>query len=73
MSRDAVQRLVAVAAAAFGLAYYSAFLDYGLNFDDEGTLLYQFERMSEGEWPYVDFHVGYTLGVYYLHLSLIHI
>jgi hypothetical protein len=38
-----------------------------INIEDEGTLLYQFERLADGQRPYVDFHLGYTPGVYYIH------
>ncbi len=67
MKRDL---LTALAVFLVGMAYFSLFLDYGMNFEDEGTLLYQFDRIAGGQEPYRDLHVGYTLGVYYVHSFL---
>ncbi len=55
---------------ALALAYLLIFVGYGINLEDEGTLLYQFERMAEGQRPYEDFHAGYTPGVYLVHSFL---
>ncbi len=50
-----------------GLAYFGFFIDYGINFEDEGTLLYQIERTADGQIPYLDFHIGYTPAIYHVH------
>ncbi len=55
-----------------GLAYFAAFLDYGLNLDDEGTLLYQIERVADGQQVYTDFHIGYTPAIYHFHAWIFH-
>lgn len=55
---------------ALGLAYFGFFVDYGINFADEGALLSQMSRLADGEVPWVDFHIGYTPGVYYSHAFL---
>ena len=44
--------------------YFLALAPYGLNLDDEGTLLYQIYRTAVGHALYQDFHAGYTPGVY---------
>jgi hypothetical protein len=53
--------------ACLAFAYFSAFMTYGINLPDEGTLLYKYERFGQGERLYADFHAGYTPGVYYVH------
>ncbi len=45
--------------------YFCALVPYGLNLDDEGTLLYQIYRTALGHRLYSDFHAGYTPGVYW--------
>jgi len=54
--------------AAF--VYFLALAPYGLNLDDEGSLLYQIYRASVGQVLYRDFHAGYTPGVYTLNAFL---
>jgi hypothetical protein len=54
--------------AAFG--YLSLFTTYGVDFADEGTLVSQFERASEGDLPFVDFRPVGTPAVYWLHGAL---
>ena len=44
--------------------YFYSLVPYGLNLDDEGTLLYQIYRTALGHRLYTDFHAGYTPGVY---------
>ncbi|MCK6556439.1 HEAT repeat domain-containing protein [Candidatus Binatia bacterium] len=46
------------------VAYFAALAPYGLNLDDEGTLIYQIYRTYLGQTLYVDFHAGYTPGIY---------
>ncbi len=55
---------------AGALAYYALFVHYGVNLDDEGTLLAQIYRTAQGELPYRDFHMGYTPGGHYYHAWL---
>ncbi|MBI3767342.1 MAG: hypothetical protein HY271_02485 [Deltaproteobacteria bacterium] len=52
------------------LAYVLPFRAYGLNLDDEGTLLYELLRVLRGDVPYVDFRTGYTPGYFYLSAGL---
>ena len=61
---------IALALACLALAYFSAFRAYGINLPDEGTLLYKFERMADGQRLYADFHAGYTPGVFFVHSFL---
>jgi hypothetical protein len=69
---EAVRRRwwTALTLACVAFAYFSAFRSYGINLPDEGTLLYKFERMADGEHLYADFHAGYTPGVFYVHSFL---
>jgi hypothetical protein len=61
---------IALGLACLALAYFSAFRGYGINLPDEGTLLYRFERMADGQRIYADFHAGGTPGVFYVHSLL---
>ncbi|GIW43239.1 MAG: hypothetical protein KatS3mg077_0521 [Candidatus Binatia bacterium] len=54
----------------FTAAYFFSLVPYGLNLDDEGTLLYQIYRTSLGHRLYSDFHAGYTPGVYLWNAAL---
>lgn len=55
---------------ALTLCYFSLFIHFGFNLDDEGTLLAQFYRTYLGELPYRDFHMGYTPSGHYFHAAL---
>jgi hypothetical protein len=68
--RGAASRLAALAVFAGALAYFALFITYGVNLDDEGTLLAQIYRTAQGELPYRDFHMGYTPGGHYYHAWL---
>jgi hypothetical protein len=48
----------------------AAFLHYGFDLVDEGTLLAQFARVRSGQWPYRDFHTGYGPAAFGLNAAL---
>jgi hypothetical protein len=60
-----------LALGASALALYLAFVRYGVNLDDEGTVLNQVLRTARGERPYLDFHTGYTPAMFYLNAALL--
>lgn len=65
-----------VATALIGVfvaGLYLTFVRYGVNLDDEGTILYQILRTYRGERPYLDFHTGYTPAMFYLNAGLMEI
>ena len=60
---------LAVFAAA--LLYFLLFVGYGFQPEDEGALLFWLERVARGQFPYVDFHTGYTPGYFYFGAGLL--
>jgi HEAT repeat protein len=61
--------IIAIVIAATGFLYFAAFVDYGINFEDEGALVYQFTRVADGHVPYNDIHMGYTPAIFYTHAA----
>ncbi|HVM97035.1 MAG TPA: hypothetical protein VMT89_11630, partial [Candidatus Acidoferrales bacterium] len=71
MKRRPVGDLLAAALVLVAtFSYFAALAPYGLNVDDEGTLLYQIYRTYVGQILYVDFHAGYTPGVFFTNAAI---
>ena len=63
--------LPALAVFVLSYAYFALFRDYGFQVEDEGTLLFQLSRAAAGQYPYVDFHTGYTPGFFAVGAALL--
>lgn len=59
--------LVSLAIAVTCMVYFGTFVGYGINLEDEGTVVSQMARFADGQDLYTDFHIGYTPGVYWVH------
>ena len=46
------------------LVYLLLLRRYGFQLEDEGILLFAFDRVMRGQQPYLDFHSGYTPGFF---------
>jgi HEAT repeat protein len=68
MTRRSAWPVLGVLVAA--VAYFLAFVPYGFYLEDEGTMLYQIARTHAGQIPYIDFHTGYTPGLFYVNAWL---
>jgi hypothetical protein len=56
----------AVGVFVVALAWLLLLRPYGFQLEDEGTLLSWFDRVARGERSYLDFHTGYTPGLFAL-------
>ncbi|MDG2307460.1 MAG: glycosyltransferase family 39 protein [Candidatus Binatia bacterium] len=65
--------LATVLLGVFSAGLYLSFVRYGVNLDDEGTILYQILRTYRGQLPYIDFHTGYTPAMFYLNAGLMEV
>lgn len=54
------------------LGFFSLFRLYGFQVEDEGMLLFQLSRIVGGQFPYVDFHTGYTPGFFFGTAAVLH-
>ncbi|HYC54604.1 MAG TPA: hypothetical protein VEL28_06680 [Candidatus Binatia bacterium] len=64
MSPAAASVLPPLAVFVLALVYLLLLRSYGFQLEDEGTLLFQFDRVLHGQQPYLDFHTGYTPGFF---------
>ncbi len=53
------------------VSYFAMFRSYGFQLEDEGTLLFQLDRVSRGDRPYLDFATGYTPGFFRVGATLL--
>lgn len=63
--------LAALAVFFLAYSYFALFRNYGFQLEDEGTLLFQLDRAARGQYPYVDFHTGYTPGFFAVGAALL--
>ncbi len=69
-SRARIHHLAGLGLLVLALIYFGALVRYGLNIEDEGTILYQIFRTYLGQRPHIEFQAGYTPGLFYWNAAL---